>query len=190
MLSSGSSIRRTEPMAGKGSAERRPPPTVEDLMFERPHIAASEAKELMQLVQESQRARLALAANFESRFEDLVTEGAASGYPALVEQFRPLFAACDATLEALATALAGREGGAAASRLVTSLVREERMRHDAHLKVQVTRQHKSVAGAPDEEEAAEARAALEGAEATEMGYVETIRELLEELTAEAADCED
>ena len=135
MLSSGSSIRRTEPMAGKGSAERRPPPTVEDLMFERPHIAASGARELMQLVQESQRARLALAANFESRFEDLVTEGAASGYPALVEQFRPLFAACDATLEALATALAGREGGAAASRLVTSLVREERMRHDAHLKV-------------------------------------------------------
>jgi len=56
--------------------------------------------------------------------------------------------------------------------------------------VQVTRQHKSVAGAPDEEEAAEARAALEGAEAAEMGYVETIRELLEELTAEAADCED
>lgn len=104
-------------------------------MFERPHIAASGARELMQLVQESQRARLALAANFESRFEDLVTEGAASGYPALVEQFRPLFAACDATLEALATALAGREGGAAASRLVTSLVREERMRHDAHLKV-------------------------------------------------------
>jgi len=147
-------------------------------------------KKLIHFVHQAQEARLALTANMESRFSDLVTAGKAGEYPHLVEQFKALYDACDATLETLATRLAAAAGGKAASKIVTSIVLEERSRGDAHLKVQVMRQHKSVAGAAGEAGVASTAEALAMVEANEKAHIVSISELQDELRAEAADLDE
>jgi hypothetical protein len=98
-------------------------------------LNGADAKKLIHFVHEAQEARVALTHNFDSRFSDLVTAGKGDEYPQLVDRFKALYAACDASLETIATRLAAMPSASSASKIVTSIVREERSRFDAHLQV-------------------------------------------------------
>eukprot|EP00962_Isochrysis_galbana_P002395 scaffold637_cov118-Isochrysis_galbana.AAC.10 len=118
-----------------GTEESRAPPTVEELTIPDSMLNGASAQKLIRFVHEVQEARVALTQNFDSRFSDLVTAGKGDDYPQLVEQFKVLYAACDASLETIATRLAATPSAGAASKMVTSIVLEERSRADAHLQV-------------------------------------------------------
>mmetsp|Transcript_11779 Transcript_11779/g.16865 ORF Transcript_11779/g.16865 Transcript_11779/m.16865 type:complete len:188 (+) Transcript_11779:13-576(+) len=173
-----------------GTEEHVPPPTTEELTVSHAALDGASPKKLIHFVHQTQEARISLTENFDSRFSDLVTAGKGEEYPQLVEQFKALYAACDVSLETIATRLASIPAGQAASKVVTSIVLEERSRADAHLQVQVMRQHKSVAGAAGEEGVADTAEALAMVEANEKSHISKIAELEEELRAEAADMDD
>ena len=139
---------------------------------------------LLQFVQKLQSARVGLNASFDSCYEDLVTAGRASEYAALVDRFKLVYAAADASM----VALAGRieEGSKPCADLVRGVVREEAARLDMHLKVQVLRQHHSLSSADDPSHA-EIKAELASARAALAAREEAITEALEELRCEAAD---
>jgi hypothetical protein len=118
-----------------GTEESLAPPTVDELTIPASMLNDASAKKLIHFVNEVQEARVALTQNFDSRFSDLVTAGKGEDYPQLVDQFKNLYAACDASLEDIATNLAAMPSAGAASKMVTAIVLEERSRADAHLQV-------------------------------------------------------
>uniref|UniRef100_A0A7S0LNS2 Uncharacterized protein n=1 Tax=Coccolithus braarudii TaxID=221442 RepID=A0A7S0LNS2_9EUKA len=143
---------------------------------------------LVRVLQRCQEARIWLSEIFEGRFEDLVTEGKANEYAALIERFQPLYGVCADNLVRIADALRAAGYGPLAN-LVESVRHAEAKREELSRDVQVLRQHLSV-GTLDDPYRKELQGQFERARAAVQEQVDTINESLEELRCEVADLDD
>lgn len=116
----------------------------------------------------------------------MVTAGRASEYPALVDRFKPKFAACQSSLERIAAALSSEPVVAG---LVGKVAREEGKRLDMQLELQVQEQHLSLLGLDDPDQPELKQAVIAKRKALK-DCTDGIYEILEELRCEAADIED
>lgn len=147
-------------------------------------LLASSARELAGLVNTVQEAVKQVAEIFDSRFSDLVTNGQAAEYPALVERFKPKFAACSDSLARIADALASHSGLLA--RLVGKVRHEEDRRFELQLELQVLRQRCSLLGL-DDPDLPELKTNTDVCQKALDTCTLGIYEVLEELRCEAAE---
>ena len=163
-------------------------PSVEDLSLPEHQIRDVGVRQLILLAHKVQELRVAVFGHFDDTFERLVTVGDAEGYPACVERFKARFAACDENLERVAMRLDALQQ-APIGMLVRGVIRLERSRLDAKCNEQVLRQRLSVTDLESEERPGLKQRVQELAGSLAQRAAE-VEEALEELRAEAADCDE
>ena len=187
MLARGAGARPEIPLADPVASDKFP---TDSLLIPDAVVAASPPQELLRLVQKSQQARVHVAADFDDKYEHLVTGGRADEYPSLVERFQAKFAAITSNLDRAAAKLtAGVPGGAMVAGMITKVNDTEARRLELQLELQVLRQRLSISTVEGAMLAQE-KARVKEVEASIKQLAGSVFETLEELAAEAADLDD
>ena len=140
MLARGAGVRPEVPLAPPSEG-----PSVDELRIPDSHIGSARARELLDIVQASQRARVELSQRFDDVFEHLVTGGRADEYHGLVERFKLKFDAIASNLDRAAERLSiAAAGGAVLAGLVAKVNESEARRLERQLELQVLRQRLSI----------------------------------------------
>ena len=158
-------------------------PNATDLAIPEDVLASAPPAKLIQLVQQSQEHRIKVASTFDDIFEHLVTGGRADEYSGLCERFKERFDAISNNLERAASLLAEEPQIAA---MIRAINKDEATRLEKQMKLQVVRQHHSIAEA-ESDEAVSGKQHIHALEAEIKQLMARIYDTLDELRCEAAD---
>lgn len=163
-------------------------PTAEDLAIPEEAIAEAIASSCLGFASKVEQHNLNLFAAFDNAFEHLVTRGDASGYPPMVDRFKPKFAALEQNLERIAARLDALKQVPLAG-LVRRMATAAPDRLEKKLEEQVLRQQVSVSELESEERPA-LKERLKAVTASLKTKDAAVEEVLEELRAELADLDE